>query len=47
MLQVPKFTDYAVEKVALAPRVPADTAKRIESVGWMVEDIAMLVGGLS
>ena len=46
LAQFPSYADYAMERVALAPEVPADIARRLEAKGWRVEDLPMLVEGL-
>jgi hypothetical protein len=44
--QLPAYQPYTIEKVAIAPEVRLDIAKRITGKGWLVEDLRTLTEGL-
>ncbi|MGE6760739.1 ATP-binding protein [Corallococcus interemptor] len=46
MAQMPRYRAYAVEKVAIAPRITADRAERIRARGWLTEDLRTLTSDL-
>jgi AAA+ ATPase superfamily predicted ATPase len=45
--RLPKYRQYDVEKVALAPVIPPALARRLQDHGWLGEDLATLTLGLA
>jgi uncharacterized protein len=47
LTQLPRYATYGVERVALAPRIGEDLARRVEAKGWRPEDLVTLCAGLT
>jgi AAA+ ATPase superfamily predicted ATPase len=44
--QLPKYLRYTSEKVAFAPDIPPELAARLETRGWLTEDLRTMTVGL-